>query len=220
MEPIFRGGHSSNYLIWIRQLTAYFCLKSCMNIDFLLLDSVHQFGESATGRSRGFRQHGEAGGACSRLRSSTGLQAKQSCKRNGEFVGAGLARDSLHVPPPIAGWSRESVRPAARLGNGLRLQADRRPAQMRPAREARSYKKCRVEITINFARLLSTRPARTIAHLYSLRRPASPSIPLRSIPLHEVEREAIYTLLPQAGEGMGESKYCFDEWRLAREPEK
>ena len=106
------------------------------------------------------------------------------------------------------------------LRNGLRLQADRRPAQMRPAREARSYKKCRVEITINFARLLSTRPARTIAHLYSPRRPASPSIPLRSIPLHEVEREAIYTLLPQAGEGMGESKYCFDGWRLAREPEK
>ena len=44
---------------------------------------------------------------------------------------------------PIAGWSREFVRPAARLRNGLRLQADRRPAQMRPAREARSYKKCR-----------------------------------------------------------------------------
>ena len=40
----------------------------------------------------------------------------------------------------IAGWSREFVRLAARLRNGLRLQADRRPAQTRPAREARSYK--------------------------------------------------------------------------------
>ena len=120
-------------------MTAYFCLKSRMNIDFLLLDNVHRLGESATGRSRGFRQHG--------------------------------------------------------------------------------YKKCRVEITINFARLLSTRPARTIAHLCSPRRPASPSIPLRSIPLHEVEREAICTLLPQAGEGMG-GKHCFDGWCLAGEPEK
>ena len=46
------------------------------------------------------------------------------------------------------------MRPAARLRNGLRLQADRRPAQMRPAKEACSCKKCRVKITINFARLL------------------------------------------------------------------
>jgi hypothetical protein len=34
---------------WIRQLTAYFRLKSRMDIVFLSLDSVHQLGESATG---------------------------------------------------------------------------------------------------------------------------------------------------------------------------
>jgi len=36
----------------------------------------------------------------------------------------------------IAGWRREFVRSAARLRNGLRLQADRRAAQMHPARGA------------------------------------------------------------------------------------
>ena len=39
----------------------------------------------------------------------------------------------------------------------MRLQADRRPAQMRLGREARPYKKYRVEITINFARLFSNK---------------------------------------------------------------
>ena len=80
------------------------------------------------------------------------VHLRHSRKRNGELVGAGLARDSLHVPTLIAGWSREFVRPAARLRNGLRLQANRCPAQMRPAKEARSYKKYRSEITIDFAR--------------------------------------------------------------------
>ncbi len=48
-----------------------------MNIDFLSLDSVHQLGESATGRSRGFGSHGVAGVSWStapRLRNGVALQ--------------------------------------------------------------------------------------------------------------------------------------------------